>query len=93
MIDFELSENIVNSRQMIHMVAEQLMRPISREYDEREHEKPTEFLNTMWKVSAGTSFGADREADKKAAASGPKETTSHPASTSRSCRGVTRVSI
>ena len=74
MIDFELSESIVNSRQMIHMVAEQLMRPISREYDEREHEKPTEFLDTMWKVSAGTSFGADREADKKAAASGPKET-------------------
>jgi acyl-CoA dehydrogenase len=69
MIDFELSDSIVNSRQMIHMVAEQLMRPISREYDEREHEKPTEFLETMWKVSAGTSFGADREA-----ASGPKET-------------------
>jgi acyl-CoA dehydrogenase len=54
-------------------VAEQLMRPISREYDEREHEKPTEFLETMWKLSAGTSFGSDREADKKAAASGPKE--------------------
>jgi len=73
MIDFELSPNIQSSRQMIHMVAEQLMRPISREYDEREHEKPTEFLETMWKLSAGTSFGSDREADKKAAASGPKE--------------------
>jgi acyl-CoA dehydrogenase len=73
MIDFELSQNITSSRQMIHMVAEQLMRPISREYDEREHEKPTEFLETMWKLSAGTSFGSDREADKKAAASGPKE--------------------
>lgn len=73
MIDFELSQNIQSSRQMIHMVAEQLMRPISREYDEREHEKPTEFLETMWKLSAGTSFGSDREADKKAAASGPKE--------------------
>jgi acyl-CoA dehydrogenase len=73
MIDFELSPNIQSSRQMIHMVAEQLMRPISREYDEREHEKPTEFLETMWKLSAGTSFGSDREADKKAAASGPRE--------------------
>jgi len=74
MIDFELSQNIQNSRQMIHMVAEQLMRPISREYDEREHEKPTEFLETMWKVSAGTSFGNDRDADKAPGASaGPKE--------------------
>jgi acyl-CoA dehydrogenase len=74
MIDFELSPNIQSSRQMIHMVAEQLMRPISREYDEREHEKPTEFLETMWKVSAGTSFGNDKDAEKAPGASpGPKE--------------------
>jgi acyl-CoA dehydrogenase len=74
MIDFELSQNIQGSRQMIHMLAEQVMRPISREYDEREHEKPTEFLNTMWSLSAGTSFGNDRDADKAAPASaGPKE--------------------
>ena len=38
MIDFELSPEIVNARTMIHMVAEQAMRPIAREYDEREHE-------------------------------------------------------
>jgi acyl-CoA dehydrogenase len=74
MIDFELSPNVESARQMIHMVAEQLMRPISREYDEREHEKPTEFLETMWKVSGGTSIGNDRDAQKAAGASaGPKE--------------------
>ncbi len=33
MIDFELSNPIENARQMIHMIAEQTMRPISREYD------------------------------------------------------------
>ncbi len=35
MIDFELSPEIKNTQQMIHMVAEGTMRPISREYDER----------------------------------------------------------
>jgi acyl-CoA dehydrogenase len=51
MIDFELSPNIENSRQMIHMMAEQTMRPISREYDEREHEDPTEWHQMIWHVS------------------------------------------
>ena len=55
MIDFELSEAIVNARQLSHMVAEQMMRPISRYYDEHEHEeRPTEFWNTMWSVSGKT---------------------------------------
>ena len=31
------------------------MRPISREYDEQEHEKPWDFLNMMWqRVAAAT---------------------------------------
>src|SRR5206468_4117995 len=53
MIDFELSEGIQTQRQMVHAVAEQAMRPIAREYDEREHEKPWDFLNMMWQVSSG----------------------------------------
>src|SRR5437667_157327 len=53
MIDFELSEGIQMQRQMVHAVAEQAMRPIAREYDEREHEKPWDFLNMMWQVSSG----------------------------------------
>jgi acyl-CoA dehydrogenase len=61
MIDFELSDRIQNTRQMVHMVAEQMMRPISREYDEREHEKPMEFLRTMWNVSGSAPIGNDRE--------------------------------
>jgi len=32
---------------------EHLMRPISREYDEKEHENPMEFFNTMWEASRG----------------------------------------
>src|SRR5262245_52894359 len=58
MIDFELSEGISNLRNMTHMVAEQAMRPISREVDEAEHEKhPTDFWNMMWSVSGRNPFG------------------------------------
>jgi acyl-CoA dehydrogenase len=74
MIDFELSPEIVNARAMIHMVAEQAMRPISREYDEREHEKPWDFLNMMWNASQTAnpvSFGDTKKADAKKEAGAP----------------------
>ena len=58
MIDFSLSSDTENTRQMIHAVADQTMRPISREYDEREHETPIEWLNIMWNAAKGmVSFG------------------------------------
>src|SRR5881397_3606184 len=60
MIDFELSEGVQIQRQMVHAVAEQAMRPIAREYDEREHEKPWDFLNMMWQVSNGHPIGGER---------------------------------
>jgi acyl-CoA dehydrogenase len=73
MIDFELSDDIKRSREMIHMVAEQAMRPISREYDEREHEKPWDFLNMMWAASQNSpvTFG-DAKKEKR-----DKEAPSH----------------
>ena len=61
MIDFELSPEIQNMRQMIHMLAESTMRPISREYDEREHEEPTEWHQMMWNVSRGSAVSVGRE--------------------------------
>src|SRR5262249_46700682 len=71
MIDFELSDKIQNTRQMVHMVAEQMMRPISREDDEREHEKPWEFLKTMWSVSGASPIGNDSSGGD--ASAGPRE--------------------
>ena len=62
MIEFELSDKVKGARDMTHMVAEQMMRPISREYDEREHEKPWDFLKSLWSVSGSTSFGDDKSA-------------------------------
>jgi acyl-CoA dehydrogenase len=52
-IDFSLSSETENSRRMVHMMAESTMRPISREYDEREHEKPMDWINMMWTATKG----------------------------------------
>lgn len=68
MIDFELSQEIVNAKNMIHMLAEGAMRPISREYDEREHEKPWDFLNMMWSASQTANpvtFGDGKKKEKE----------------------------
>jgi acyl-CoA dehydrogenase len=66
MIDFGLSPAIERARQMTHAVAEGMMRPISREFDEREHEKPWDFINTMWAVSRSNPIGGGKK-DKTAA--------------------------
>lgn len=73
MIDFELSPEIENTRQMIHMVAETSMRPIAREYDEREHEDPTEWHQMMWAVSRG-STAVEFGGSKKEKSDKPSET-------------------
>ncbi|MCB9446400.1 MAG: acyl-CoA dehydrogenase family protein [Ardenticatenaceae bacterium] len=48
MIDFELPEFIKNQNQLIQMVAEQAMRPFSRDLDEHEHERPKMFVEMTW---------------------------------------------
>jgi acyl-CoA dehydrogenase len=65
MIDFEMSPGIENARQMIHMMAEQTMRPIAREYDEREHAEPTDWHEMMWSVSRGSEVTFGGKAEKK----------------------------
>ena len=52
MIDFELEPSVINRLKMYRAVSEHMMRPISREYDEKEHEKPTQFYESMWSASA-----------------------------------------
>jgi acyl-CoA dehydrogenase len=54
-IDFEFEPQVVHQLKMYHTVADQMMRPISREYDEKEHEHPTQFWETMW--TASTNLG------------------------------------
>jgi acyl-CoA dehydrogenase len=48
-ISFEPTENAVLARDHYHKVALEQMRPISRKYDDREHELPTEWVDWFWK--------------------------------------------
>ncbi len=78
MIDFEIDPNVINRLKMYRAVSEHMMRPISRECDEHEHEKPWKFYESMWSASAMADVQvgdnkADTSQDGKAKAdSGPK---------------------
>lgn len=52
-MNFEHSDEAKERAMMTHMVAEGMMRPISRQFDEEEHTDPWEFFNSMWEVSKG----------------------------------------
>lgn len=47
-ISFEIPENLKQQTEMVKMVAEHVMRPISREMDEHEHQRPFPFIDQMW---------------------------------------------
>src|SRR6266852_6213177 len=65
MIDFEFEPQVLNQLKIYHAIAERMMRPISRDYDEREHEKPWDFFNAMW--SASTNVQASPQGDSPSA--------------------------
>src|SRR5712692_8457446 len=61
MIDFETPESIQQQVGILKLVAENMLRPISREYDEREHDKPMELFNFMWEnLRAQNAAGYER---------------------------------
>lgn len=47
MIDFEMPKPIKNMVTMVQSVAENMMRPVSRYYDDHEHEVPWDYINFM----------------------------------------------
>ncbi|HYF65243.1 MAG TPA: acyl-CoA dehydrogenase family protein, partial [Herpetosiphonaceae bacterium] len=49
-IEFTLSESIATQTQMAQMMAEQMMRPVSRHFDEHEHEIAWDFINALWPI-------------------------------------------
>jgi len=67
MISFELVKPIVNVRNMTQMVAENMMRPVSRYYDDHEHEIPWDYINFMHDASQqmGGAFVTDEEEKKE----------------------------
>jgi len=48
MIDFELTPEQKEAVASAHKMAEELFRPISRYYDEHEHESPKELIDKLW---------------------------------------------
>ncbi len=76
MIDFELSPRIKATRNMVHMFAESAVRPIARQYDEQEHEKPWDLLKMVQKVMGGGiagALGSPEKKEKKEEGEEPKE--------------------
>ncbi|HEY53614.1 MAG TPA: acyl-CoA dehydrogenase [Caldilineae bacterium] len=47
-IEFKLPEHVENQTNLSKMLAVQVMRKISRHYDEHEHERPWEYINVIW---------------------------------------------
>src|SRR5208282_184750 len=66
MIDFELEPQILSRLQMYHAVSEHMMRPISRDCDEHEHTKPTQFYESMWSASAAADIQVGNDKSKRA---------------------------
>ena len=63
MIDFEMPEPIAQARYLTQTVAENMMRPVSRYFDENEHEIPWDYINFMH--SAMSSMGGATMAPKE----------------------------
>jgi acyl-CoA dehydrogenase len=53
MIDFETPDEISRQVASIKTIAEQLMRPVARYYDEHEHDKPWHIIHTLWESETG----------------------------------------
>ncbi|WP_420628117.1 acyl-CoA dehydrogenase family protein [Candidatus Leptofilum sp.] len=74
MISFEIPEMILNQSQMTKMVAEQAMRPYSRELDEHEHERPEAFVNMTWPFAQQMMKSSLRSIEKKVNGNGSNGT-------------------
>lgn len=71
MIDFEIPEAVKQQHQMSMAVAQSVMRPISRKFDEQEGETPWQYIKTMWPmIQAREQMEAMREAKRAAASEG-----------------------
>jgi acyl-CoA dehydrogenase len=73
MISFEMPKPIVNVTNMTKMVAENMMRPVSRYFDDHEHEIPWDYVNFMHDASQQLGGGIVSEAPKEKKDEDPKK--------------------
>ena len=52
MIDFSFSDKLKQQNMQMQMVAQGLMRPVSRKIDEAEHDKPWDFITATWQITS-----------------------------------------
>jgi acyl-CoA dehydrogenase len=52
-ISFEIPDSVTQMTQMVQFIAESAMRPYSRELDENEHARPTQFIEAVWPFLSG----------------------------------------
>lgn len=69
MIEFEPPKPILQQQYVLKTVAENMMRPVSRYFDEHEHEIPYDYINFMHQAMRATGAGslAPREREEKPA--------------------------
>lgn len=68
MISFEMPKPLVQTRTVVETVAKNMMRPVSRDLDENEHEIPwayIEFMHTATKALGSSSMAPDEAPEKK----------------------------
>src|SRR3972149_5857112 len=58
MIDFEMPDKISKQVYLLQTVAENMMRPVSRQLDENEHEIPWDYMNFMHEAMRATGAGS-----------------------------------
>jgi acyl-CoA dehydrogenase len=69
MIEFSLTDQQKQQLHMVEAVATSLMRPVSRFFDENEHDKPWDFINATWeytKMQTSASLKAAKKRDQAA---------------------------
>jgi acyl-CoA dehydrogenase len=73
MIEFEPPKPIANQRFLLQTVAEEMMRPHSRYFDEHEHEIPWDYINFMHQVGRASGAGSLAPSEQKNGGDGHKE--------------------
>lgn len=58
MIEFEMPKPIAQQSYVLQTVAENMMRPVSRYFDEHEHEIPWDYINFMHMAMRATGAGS-----------------------------------
>ena len=58
MIDFEIPETLAAQNTTLQSVAESMMRPVSRQFDDQEHAVPWDYIRFMHTAMRATGSGS-----------------------------------